>query len=743
LARKKQDRKRRDDDRKSDSSRSSGGKPSGGKPTGNNKAGGKRSGGKHADGGGDARTRRRPAPHVVEERPRGVAKRPRALDPAALGPELPPDALAAAARCRLSLHPQGFGFAEREDGEGTIFIPAQHRAGAMDGDEVLVAHWPADRGREGAVRSIVARRRTRLTGVVRRTHGRITLEPEDPRVVDGVEVVGELPGDALGKVALADIVEYPAPGRGTMLVTLDRVLGPPGRIATEMIKILIEHGVDPEFPPNVLEAAESVPTAVVPADLENRRDLRALPFMTIDPPDARDFDDAVCVEAGPGGDVRLHVAVADVSHYVREGDPFDAEAALRCFSCYLPDRAVPMLPVQLSSNICSLVPNEDRLAMVVTMDIDERGNVNDADVCAAVIRSRARLSYEQAADMLAHAKGKEDERARVIELRAVADRLRKVRLRRGAIELNLPEVKVKLDQDDAERVRSVEHARAKPEIARAYNLIEELMLAANEAVARIGVRARLPLLYRVHASPDEARVERFCAIAGLLGIDVDVDVLQTPKAMQTFLKRIAKHPRSGALHGLLLRALAQAEYATANVGHFALASGAYLHFTSPIRRYADLVDHRVLKAHLRRTDGMSGPDPVPSMPARHVAQAIAHRASERERQVAQAERDAKQMLCAVFMRDRIGDRFEGVVTGMSNAGAYVALDEPPVDGIVRRSALEREARETFAVDELMARMTGDRSGTTIAIGDRVLVELVDASIARRQIELALIRRLVD
>jgi ribonuclease R len=245
----------------------------------------------------------------------------------------------------------------------------------------------------------------------------------------------------------------------------------------------------------------------------------------------------------------------------------------------------------------------------------------------------------------------------------------------------------------------------------------------------------------VHASPDEERIERFCGVAGLLGIEVDPEVLRTPKAMQAFLKRIAKHPRRVALNGLLLRALAQAEYATANVGHFALASNGYLHFTSPIRRYADLVDHRVLKAHLRRTGGKAGPEPTPKMPERHVANAIARRASERERAVAQAERDAKAMLCAAFMRDRIGDRFEGSVTGLSNAGAYVMLDDPPVDGIIRRTALERETRESFVLDALMARMVGDRSGTTVAIGDRVIVELVDASISRRQIELALIRRL--
>jgi ribonuclease R len=287
----------------------------------------------------------------------------------------------------------------------------------------------------------------------------------------------------------------------------------------------------------------------------------------------------------------------------------------------------------------------------------------------------------------------------------------------------------------------VELARAKPEIARAYNLIEELMLAANEAVARIAGKARLPVLYRVHAAPDEERIERFCAVAGLLGIDVDPEVLRTPKAMQAFLRKIEKHPRRVPVNGLLLRALAQAEYSTANVGHFALASGGYLHFTSPIRRYADLVDHRVLKAYLRRSGGFAGPEPTPRLPERHVANAIASRASGREREVAQAERDAKAMLCAAFMRDRIGDRFEGTVAGLSQAGAYVTLDDPPVDGIIRRNALERETRETFVLDDLMARMTGERSGTTVGIGDRVIVELVDASIARRQIEFALIRRL--
>ncbi|HET6585264.1 MAG TPA: ribonuclease R family protein, partial [Nannocystaceae bacterium] len=588
------------------------------------------------------------------------------------------------ARARLSVHPQGYGFAEPLVGGTTVFVPAGQRAGAMDGDEVLVESWPSERGREGAVRSVVSRKRTRLTGIVRRDR---VLEPDDPRVLDPVDVVGELPSEAMGNVCLVDIIEYPGPSRsrhvgGRMLVTLDRVLGPPGRLATEEIKILLEHGVDPEFPPEVLAAARDVPTAVRPQDLENRRDLRHLEFVTIDPPDARDFDDAVCMESLAGETVRVHVAVADVSHYVREGDPFDVEAARRCFSCYLPDRAVPMLPPQLSSVMCSLVPKEDRLAMVVSFDVDARGNADEAEVCAAVIRSRARWTYEEVAKVLIDERAKAEDRTRMLALRGVADRLRRARMRRGAIELTLPEVKIVLDQDDPERVREVVLARGKPEVASAYNLIEELMLGANEAVARLCMRHKLPAVYRVHAPPDEQRIERFCAIAALLGVETDPpETLATPKGMQNFLKQTAKHPRRPTLHGLLLRAMAQAEYAVGNIGHFALASAEYLHFTSPIRRYPDLLDHRLMKAWLRRTGGPAGPEPVPKLPERTVAMASSVRASERERAVAQAERDAKSLLAAAFMRDRIGDRFAGMVTGLSPQGAWVQLDSPPVDGV--------------------------------------------------------------
>lgn len=652
--------------------------------------------------------------------------------------------------CRLMVNPAGFAFAERLDGEGSIFIPPPARGGAMDGDEVVVVWWHAERGPQGTVRSVTHRRRTRITGVLRRAGKRFFVEPDDPRVLGRAEVIGEPHDIAPGLVVVGSIVDYPDPWNENFTVQVEKALGPPGSLATEEGKILVEHGIDPEFPPTVLERSVLVPDRVRKSDQEGRADLRDLEFMTIDPPDARDFDDAVCVETlGRVKDLgraklRVHVAVADVSHYVREGELFDEEAAYRCFSTYLPHRAVPMLPEPLSSGICSLVPKKDRCAMVVSFDLDSSGKVGEAEVRAAVINSRHRLTYDQVAAELAK-KGRMSPvlRRRILQLRQAADRLRGARLRRGAIELNLPELKIKLDQDDPERIREIVSARAAPEMARAYNLIEEFMLAANEGVARLALKHRLPVIYRVHDRPDEERVERFAAVAGLLGVEVDTEKLLAPRGMQAFLKKVHDHPRRAALNGLLLRTLAQAEYATQNVGHFALASRAYLHFTSPIRRYPDLVNHRVMKAWLRRRKQPAGPSPVPKMPALRDAAERATRASDRERATVQAERDVKALFAAVHMRDRIGDRFEGTVSGLAHAGVFVTLDDPPVDGMIRRTLIERDTRESYELDESGARLLGTKTGKSFTVGDRVIVEVVDASLQRRQVDLALMGRLGD
>ncbi len=650
---------------------------------------------------------------------------------------------------KLMVNPAGFAFAEPLDGGDSVYIGRGRLGVAIDGDEVALRSWATDKGFEGEIVEIVRRGRTRVTGVPKLLGRTWVLEPDDPRFLWRPEFIAANPRDMPeGLVVVAAIEHYPSEPRDALLVRLDRVLGPPDTLGTEQLKILIERGINPEFPPEVLAEAEGVPKEVQAADLEGRADLRHLEFMTIDPVDARDFDDAVCVELlgkDPAlDDMRVHVAVADVSHYVREGTAVDHEATLRCFSAYLPDRAIPMLPHALSSHMCSLVPDADRLAMVVSMRLDAGGEPREVVVRAAVIHSRRRLTYEQvAAELDGAGKLTDEERGRVALLRRAADRLRVVRLHRGAVELSLPETKIILDQDDPSRIRDIVPARASKGLERAYNLIEELMVAANEATGNIAVAARLPMVFRVHDAPDPDKLQLLAGAAEALGVEVDPEKLTTPRGVQKFVNKVETHPRGQALHMFVLRAMAQAQYRTDNVGHFALASVAYVHFTSPIRRYPDLVAHRVLKAHLKRTGGQAGPEPVPPMPAIEASQMQAARSSLRERATADAERDSKALFAAAYMRDRLGDRFEAVITGFGAAGMYVQLVQPFVDGMIRLAALERERGEQYELEDNGVRMVGKRSGHVLMVGDRLVVEAADASLQRRKVDFAFVSKLAS
>ena len=647
---------------------------------------------------------------------------------------------------KLTVNPAGFAFAERLDGGDSVYIPRGRLGIALDGDEVSIRAWPSDKGFEGEIVELVRRGRTRLTGVPRLMGRTWVLEPDDPRVLWRAELL--TPGTDVpeGMVVVAAIEHYPSDTRDPLLVRVERVLGAPDTLGTEQLKILIERGINPEFPEAVLAEAQGVAKEVRAEERVGRDDLRGLAFMTIDPVDARDFDDAVCVELlGEDlntADMRIHIAVADVSHYVREGTAIDTEAALRCFSAYLPDRAIPMLPHALSSHMCSLVPDEDRLAMVVSMRLDPAGESTEVLLRAAVIHSRKRLTYEEVAAALdGEGKLEAEVVTRVKLLRRAADRLRAMRLRRGAVELNLPETKIILDEDDPSRIRDIVPSRASASVGRAYNLIEEMMLAANEANGRLAVDHKLPMVFRVHDLPDEDKLVAAAAAADVLGMKVDPEKLRTPRGVQKFLALAEKEPRGQALHMFMLRAMAQAAYSTDNCGHFALASPAYVHFTSPIRRYPDLVAHRVLKAYLARTGGKAGPQPVPAMPELEASQAQAARSSSRERATADAERDSKALFAAAYMRDRLGDRFEATITGFGSAGVYILVDRPFVDGMIRLGALERERGELYELEENNVRLVGKRSGQVLMIGDRLVVEALDASLQRRKVDFAFVRKL--
>ncbi len=645
----------------------------------------------------------------------------------------------------LQVNPAGFAFANRPDAQPSVFIPPHRIGGALDGDEVEVQFWPSEKGFEGRVEHVVRRVRTRIAGVLTKVGGgRWRLEPEDPRILATVRVSGDPRPAWVGKVVAGRVVTYPSHSNAALSVELERVLGAPGELSTEVEKILIERGVIQDFPAEVEAEMAGLSDGVRPQDLEGRRDLRDLAFLTIDPDDARDFDDAVHVHRLGTGDgatavMRVAVAVADVSHYVREGTAVDQHAADRAFSCYLPDRAIPMLPEVLSSDLCSLLPDQDRLAMVVSMSVDPAGVVSDVDLCAAVIHSHGRLSYGEVARELAGKSGVPPEhRGRIADLRAVADRLRAHRLRGGALELALPEMRIKLDEDDPTRIRAVERSRAQPELGRAYNLIEELMLAANGAVAQRAVERRLPLPFRVHDRPSEEKLTKLAVAALALGVEVDPEKLSQPRGVQKFLSRVKERPTALAFNMLMLRAMMQAEYRAENGGHFALASPAYVHFTSPIRRYPDLVVHRVIKAHILRSGGAGGALPPPKVPSRGQLEAHTVHCSGRERAVTQAERDAKALYAAVYMLDRVGDRLEGMVTGFSAVGMFVSLDDPFVDGMVRLSTIGSSRSDAYELEDNGVRVVARRSGDSITVGDQVVVDVENVSLPRRQVDFVLV-----
>ena len=476
-----------------------------------------------------------------------------------------------------------------------------------------------------------------------------------------------------------------------------------------------------------------------PADLANRIDLRDRRFATIDPETARDFDDALCIEDGPHGGPRVWVAVADVSHYVRWDDALDKEATIRGVSVYLPDRVIPMLPHELSSGICSLNAHVDRCAMVVRLDYNDDGTLADVGYAAAVIRSKGRLDYPGVAAALeGDFRGRREEykawSAELERLNSLARVLRAKRQARGALELEISEPKVVLDADDPRLVRDVIKAKGDPAVKGAYQLVEEFMIAANEAVGSYFRKRNAATVWRVHAPPKEDRVGQLAELMGAYGITVDVEEARTPLGMKAVLDQINEKPGAQALSLLVLRTLTQAVWDTVPIGHFGLASGDYLHFTSPIRRYPDLLVHRLLKYHLHRDGQPSGEGYSNPPPAVEALSELARASSGHERRAMEAEREAVAMYRCYLMRDQVGEVFEGTVSAVTSFGAFVEIDEPYVEGLIKLDSL---GDEPWVYDEIHMRLTGKRTGRSIQLGDRVKVMINNVSVVRRRIDFTL------
>jgi ribonuclease R len=634
---------------------------------------------------------------------------------------------------RLTANPAGYGFVSPEGGRargGDVYVSGPNMKEALHGDRVVVRverHTP--KGAEGRIIRVLERRMERIVGRYEadgRHGGRVV--PFDKRVLHEMFVPsGEENGARPGQMVAAEITRPPTPTRNPLgrVVEVLGVLDDPG---VDLKVVMAKYGLPDAFPPEVEAAAARVPRQVRPEDREGRTDFRSLPTVTVDPETARDHDDAISLEALPHGHWRLAVHIADVGHYVSPGSPIDQEAYLRGTSVYFPDRVVPMLPHTLSSGICSLVEHEDRLTQTVVIEFDAGGRVRHTEYHDGVIRSAGRMTYQQVQAIVDGDAGLRARYAPLVPLfermAALARILRRRRYERGSLDFDLPEPKLVLDASGAmtgivatERLDSM-------------RMIEEFMLAANEAVATELSRRSTPSLFRIHEKPDPERVEEFADLLASFGYRMPAKLEDIgPRDFQAVLRQVAGRPEEKLVSYLLLRTMRLARYHEENLGHFGLATPTYSHFTSPIRRYPDLVAHRSLRA-LR--GGPAGAvegglaAPLPEM-ARHL--------SDMERRANEAERELVEWKKVRFMADKVGEAYTGYVTGVQAFGLFVELQEIYVQGLVHVSSM---ADDYYAFDEKGHALRGENAGKVYRLGDRVEVQVARVDLERRQIEFALV-----
>jgi ribonuclease R len=645
---------------------------------------------------------------------------------------------------RLTARPEGFGFVLVDSGPD-LFIPRSGMHGALDGDTVLAREErPRSRERAGSRRKsaasektsgtvvkVLERARDRVVGRFETHSGHKVVVPYDPRIDALIRIPeGKTRGAREGEIVEVRLTSFPDAKRVAHGVVEERIgfLGEPG---VDIEIVLRSYGLPPRFPEPVVREAEQYPEEVREEDLLGRKDFRERRIVTIDGETAKDFDDAVEVERIPAG-YRLGVHIADVSHYVKEGTALDDEARSRATSVYFPGRVLPMLPERLSNGLCSLNPRTDRLVLSAILEISPKGRVQSAEFGKGVIRSKERMTYTEVGRLLeTHWTESDHQRyGKLLDdfwtMGELAVVLRKRREARGSIDFDLPDADVVLD-DAGLVVGIVPESRNA-----AHRLIEEFMLAANEAVAKKLFFDRQPAIYRVHDRPDPDRLADLKEILETFGYELKGDLAEVPPAaFQKLLNEIEGKPEERLLTDLILRAQRKAVYSEECRGHYALAAPYYCHFTSPIRRYPDLVVHRQLSRLL--ADGRPvAADEFESVNERF--REIAHHCSQQERRAEAAERDSLLWKKIVFMKDKLGREFDAYVTGVTSFGLFVTLKDFFVEGLVPISAL---GDDFFVYEEKQHRLRGRARGQTFQLGDSLRVKLMAIDEVRRRLDFRL------
>ena len=630
---------------------------------------------------------------------------------------------------RVIAHPDGFGFLKPDEGGEDLFLSPREMRQVFHGDRVVACVTGVDRRgrREGGVVEILERAHERVVGRLFVERGVAYVVPDNKRITHDILIPEEyLDGASPGQIVVAEIVEQPSKRRqpiGRIVEVLGEHMAPGMEIEVAIRAFDIPH----EWPPEVLEESAGFGPEVPEADKRGRVDLRKLPLVTIDGEDARDFDDAVYCQPTPKG-WRLIVAIADVSHYVKPDSALDREALNRGNSVYFPQRVIPMLPEILSNELCSLVPDEDRLCMVCEMLVNREGRVIRSRFYEGVMRSHARLTYTQVAAMLVDRDPAVRARYRRLlphleELYAVYQALRQARERRGAMDFETEEYRIVFGEGrKIERLERVVRTDA-------HRLIEECMIAANAAAARFLDRRKIPYLRRIHEGPDSEKVAEVRQFLAELGLQLPGGPKPEPGDFMAVLRQAQGRPDYHLIQTVLLRTMPPAVYSPEKKGHFGLALDAYTHFTSPIRRYPDLLTHRAIRHALR------GGRPEEFFYSEPQLQAIGEHCSMTERRADEASWDVIAWLKCEYMRDKVGEAFEGVISAVTSFGFFVELKDIFVEGLVHISTL---GQDFYHFDPLRHCLVGERTHVTYRIGDVVRVRVARVDLDERKIDLELV-----
>ncbi len=635
-------------------------------------------------------------------------------------------------------HRKGFGFVESdEEYTQDLFIPSSEINGAMHNDRVMaeiITPATDERRAEGKIIKVVQREITYIVGVFQPNRNFGFVIPDDKKFNKDIYIPKKFfSGARENDKVVCEITVWPQEDRKPEGKVIE-ILGQKGERVVEIHSIVKAHGLPEEFPKKVLDEAENVAVEIPQEEVERRFDIRDLKTFTIDGDDAKDLDDAVSIDVLPNGNFKLGVHIADVTHYVKEKSKLDKEALKRATSVYLVDTVIPMLPKTLSNGVCSLNPFEDKLTLSVFMEIDDKGNVVKYDIKETIINSKARMTYTEVSDILENDDEKLKETfSNLVEEFKNAETLARIlmgrRKKRGAIDFDFPEAKIILN-GEGEVVDIKEYER------RISNkIIEEFMLISNETIAEHYFWLELPFVYRIHETPSVEKMQNLSKFVSTFGYTIKGDMEDVhPKELQGIVQKIKGKREEAAISTIMLRSLRQAKYSPECVGHFGLAAKYYSHFTSPIRRYPDLQIHRIIKEQLNNKLSHKRIDQL-----KNIVEYSSIQSSERERSAELAERDVKDFYKCLYMYDKVGEEFDGIVSSVTSFGMFIELPNT-VEGLTRLANMKDDY---YIYDDQTYTIMGERTKKTFRIGDAVRIKVDNVNIDLREIDFKLLKKIED